>query len=248
MATVTSEVGVGSEAAAAAAREEMEVDLSPTEARSSSACCAAATSCVEPLSPFSLSFRLEDDRRTSCLLASLSESRRRRGTVGEDDDGDAVGEGGTWCWCWKWWWTMSGEEEGEAAEAAAVEEGASACKADSEVEWISHFAGVVFEEGELVAACWCLRGGRDLEGGLLSGEDVTPFGECCCCRKGALEGVESLAAEGTEALCSAAEVAWEEAAADWLLLLLLRHLTVTRPVGSERNHSERWRILSVCFW
>ena len=66
---------------------------------------------------------------------------------------------------------MSGEEEGEAAEAAAVEEGASACKADSEVEWISHFAGVVFEEGELVAACWCLRGGRDLEGGLLGGGD-----------------------------------------------------------------------------
>ena len=65
---------------------------------------------------------------------------------------------------------MSGEEEGEAAEAA-VEEGASACKADSEVEWISHFAGVVFEEGELVAACWCLRGGRDLEGGLLGGGD-----------------------------------------------------------------------------
>ena len=63
---------------------------------------------------------------------------------------------------------MSGEEEGEAAEAA-VEEGASACKADSEVEWISHFAGVVFEEEELVAACWCLRGGRDLEGGLLGG-------------------------------------------------------------------------------
>ena len=65
---------------------------------------------------------------------------------------------------------MSGEEEGEAAEAA-VEEGASACKADSEVEWISHFAGVVFEEEELVAACWCLRGGRDLEGGLLGGSD-----------------------------------------------------------------------------
>ena len=65
---------------------------------------------------------------------------------------------------------MSGEEEGEAAEAA-VEEGASACKADSEVEWISHFAGVVFEEEELVAACWCLRGGRDLEGGLLGDGD-----------------------------------------------------------------------------
>ena len=65
---------------------------------------------------------------------------------------------------------MSGEEEGEAAEAA-VEEGASACKADSEVEWISHFDGVVFEEEELVAACWCLRGGRDLEGGLLGGGD-----------------------------------------------------------------------------
>ena len=66
---------------------------------------------------------------------------------------------------------MSGEEEGEAAEAA-VEEGASACKADSEVAWISHFAGVVvFEEEELVAACWCLRGGRDLEGGLLGGGD-----------------------------------------------------------------------------
>ena len=66
---------------------------------------------------------------------------------------------------------MSGEEEGEAAEAA-VEEGASACKADSaEVAWISHFAGVVFEEEELVAACWCLRGGRDLEGGLLGGSD-----------------------------------------------------------------------------
>ena len=56
--------------------------------------------------------------------------------------------------------------------------------------------------------------------------------------------MESLAAEGTEALCSAAEVAWEAEAADWLLLLL-RHLTVTRPVGSERNHSDRCRIRSV---
>ena len=27
-----------------------------------------------------------------------------------------------------------------------------------------------------------------------------------------------------------------------------RHLTVTMPVGSDRNHSERWRILSVCLW
>ena len=27
-----------------------------------------------------------------------------------------------------------------------------------------------------------------------------------------------------------------------------RHLTVTRPVGSDRNHSERCRILSVCLW
>ena len=63
---------------------------------------------------------------------------------------------------------MSGEEEGEAAEAAV---GASACKADSEVAWISHFASV-FEEGELVAACWCLRGGRDFEGGLLGGHSI----------------------------------------------------------------------------
>ena len=29
------------------------------------------------------------------MSITLSESRRRRGTVGEDDDGDAVGEGGT---------------------------------------------------------------------------------------------------------------------------------------------------------
>ena len=28
-----------------------------------------------------------------------------------------------------------------------------------------------------------------------------------------------------------------------------RHLTVTMPVlGSDRNHSERWRIRSVCLW
>ena len=27
-----------------------------------------------------------------------------------------------------------------------------------------------------------------------------------------------------------------------------RHFTVTMPVGSDRNHSERWRILSVCLW
>ena len=27
-----------------------------------------------------------------------------------------------------------------------------------------------------------------------------------------------------------------------------RHLTVTIPVGSERNHSDRWRIRSVCLW
>ena len=45
---------------------------------------------------------------------------------------------------------MSGEEEGEAAEAAV--EGASACKADSEVAWISHF-DVVLEEEELIADC-----------------------------------------------------------------------------------------------
>ena len=66
---------------------------------------------------------------------------------------------------------MSGEEEGEAAEAAAEEGASIACEADSEVvAWISHFASVVFEEVvELVAACWCLRGGRDLEGGLRGG-------------------------------------------------------------------------------
>ena len=27
-----------------------------------------------------------------------------------------------------------------------------------------------------------------------------------------------------------------------------RHFTVTMPVGSDKNHSERWRILSVCLW
>ena len=27
-----------------------------------------------------------------------------------------------------------------------------------------------------------------------------------------------------------------------------RHLTVTKPVGSDKNHSERCRILSVCLW
>ena len=27
-----------------------------------------------------------------------------------------------------------------------------------------------------------------------------------------------------------------------------RHFTVTIPVGSERNHSDRWRIRSVCLW
>ena len=27
-----------------------------------------------------------------------------------------------------------------------------------------------------------------------------------------------------------------------------RHLTVTIPVGSDKNHSDRWRILSVCLW
>ena len=75
---------------------------------------------------------------------------------------------------------MSGEEEGEAAEAAAEEGASIACEADSEVvAWISHFAGVVFEEVvELVAACWCLRGGRDLEGGLLGGGDSIQAHSC----------------------------------------------------------------------
>ena len=30
--------------------------------------------------------------------------------------------------------------------------------------------------------------------------------------------------------------------------LSVRHLTVTRPEGSDRNHSERCFIRSVCFW
>ena len=60
---------------------------------------------------------------------------------------------------------MSGEEEGEAAAAAAEGEASPA----SEVAWISHLTSRLVEED----ACWFLRGGRDLEAG---GLEVTPLG------------------------------------------------------------------------
>ena len=63
-------------------------------------------------------------------------------------------------------------------------------------------------------------------------------------------GVNSLGDEGDKRLPGAA--AEGEGAGSWLGPREEgrsgRHLTVTKPVGSDKNHSERWRIRSVCLW
>ncbi len=47
---------------------------------------------------------------------------------------------------------------------------------------------------------------------------------------------------------AASRVVEDEAKDAGLVLLLLPHLTVTRPLGSDKNHSERCLMRSVCFW
>lgn len=69
---------------------------------------------------------------------------------------------------------------------------------------------------------------------ILPDEDIS----LCC---GAVGGL----GDEDDVLGAAADVADPDASDDGRLG---RHLTVTRPVGSERNHSERCFIRSVCFW
>ena len=67
-------------------------------------------------------------------------------------------------------------------------------------------------------------------------------------------GVNILGDEGDKRLtgATAAAAAEGEGAGNWLGPREEgrsgRHLTVTKPVGSDKNHSERWRIRSVCLW
>jgi len=197
---------------------------------------ASGESFFEP-PPFSLSFRLEDDRRPSRRSLSLSLSRRRKLAAAACCDVGVCGgsRGGSECDCCV-------EDGGGCLTGPAECGGGGSCCCCCSCPWESA-SGETTEDAEREA----LRTLR-LEGsqvgvakGRFNGDDVAAG-------KGNLDGpvvvvvvvaplnLAGLAEEGVD----------EDAILPLLPLPLALHLTVTRPEGSERNHSERCFIRSVC--
>ncbi len=206
-----------------------------------------------PPPPFSLSFRLEEERRTRRRSLSLSESRRRRLLEaaccwGESGGGRDEGgrewwpEDGCCCclpegwWRWRWWWCSAGE----VGKGTATEDEVSRA-AEGGLEVSQTGTAVAEEDGEGGAGNGDRGAAADWVLSLCAGIEAAEEREVA-----AVALLLGAVANGDVAAAAAAAEVGAGAAEDDDDAGL--HLTVTSPLGSDKNHSERCLIRSVCFW
>ncbi len=206
-----------------------------------------------PPPPFSLSFRLEEERRTRRRSLSLSESRRRRLLEaaccwGESGGGRDEGgrewwpEDGCCCclpegwWRWRWWWCSAGE----VGKGTATEDEVSRA-AEGGLEVSQTGTAVAEEDGEGGAGNGDRGAAADWVLSLCAGIEAAEEREVA-----AVALLLGAVANGDVVVSAAAAEVGAGAAEDDDDAGL--HLTVTSPLGSDKNHSERCLIRSVCFW